>query len=240
MAEDYMEKIKKLLALSESSNEHEAKSALMKAKKLMAEHKISQTDLEGLENKKVKTVVTQFTCSKRKDPWMVELSAIIGLNFCCQAGQRRTKHKQTTTIFFVGFEDDLNVCITIYEYAVSCIRDHIRMIKKNAEGYDWQFKKKLCDGFGYGFARGIKEAFKQQKEKDETGWALVMVIPKEVTEATKSLKRNPFHCTAEEQMSEQAFHKGFSEGKKFDPSTKLTEKETEKTTALGGAVSGSC
>lgn len=41
MAEqDYREKIKKLLALSESSNEHEAKSALLKAKKLMAEHKI--------------------------------------------------------------------------------------------------------------------------------------------------------------------------------------------------------
>ena len=42
MAEqDYREKIKKLLALSESSNEHEAKSALLKAKKLMAEHKLS-------------------------------------------------------------------------------------------------------------------------------------------------------------------------------------------------------
>ena len=40
MAEqDYREKIKKLLALSESSNEHEAKSALLKAKKLMAEHR---------------------------------------------------------------------------------------------------------------------------------------------------------------------------------------------------------
>ena len=32
--ENYKEKIKKLLALSESSNEHEAKAALLKAKQL--------------------------------------------------------------------------------------------------------------------------------------------------------------------------------------------------------------
>ena len=50
MAEqDYREKIKKLLALSESSNEHEAKSALLKAKKLMAEHKIAEIDLEDIQ-----------------------------------------------------------------------------------------------------------------------------------------------------------------------------------------------
>ena len=50
MAEqDYRENIKKLLALSESSNEHEAKSALLKAKKFMAEHKIANQTLSKLK-----------------------------------------------------------------------------------------------------------------------------------------------------------------------------------------------
>ena len=35
---DYKEKIKKLLSLSKSPNEHEAQSALAKAQRLMAEH----------------------------------------------------------------------------------------------------------------------------------------------------------------------------------------------------------
>ena len=35
MEKDYREKIKKLLALAESPNEHEAKAALLKAKELM-------------------------------------------------------------------------------------------------------------------------------------------------------------------------------------------------------------
>lgn len=42
MEKDYREKIKKLLALAESPNEHEAKAALLKAKELMAEHKLSE------------------------------------------------------------------------------------------------------------------------------------------------------------------------------------------------------
>lgn len=73
MAEqDYREKIKKLLALSESSNEHEAKSALLKAKKLMAEHKIAEIDLEDIGKKKVVHIKTEFDCSnedgKKFDP----------------------------------------------------------------------------------------------------------------------------------------------------------------------------
>ena len=43
---DYKEKIKKLLSLSKSPNEHEAQSALAKAQQLMAEHKISMTEVE--------------------------------------------------------------------------------------------------------------------------------------------------------------------------------------------------
>lgn len=43
---DYKEKIKKLLALSKSPNEHEAQSALAKAQQLMAEHKISMAEVE--------------------------------------------------------------------------------------------------------------------------------------------------------------------------------------------------
>ena len=53
MADNYKEKIKKLLALAESDNENEAKAALLKAKELMAQHKIEEADLEDAQNKKV-------------------------------------------------------------------------------------------------------------------------------------------------------------------------------------------
>lgn len=78
--QNYREKIKKLLALSESSNEHEAKSALLKAKKLMAEHKIAEVDLEDIGKKKVVRITTEFDCSKRREAWMISLGAIIAEN----------------------------------------------------------------------------------------------------------------------------------------------------------------
>lgn len=90
MAEqDYREKIKKLLALSESSNEHEAKSALLKAKKLMAEHKIAEIDLEDIGKKKVVHIKTEFDCSKRREAWMISLSAIIGSELLLSVIQKK-------------------------------------------------------------------------------------------------------------------------------------------------------
>lgn len=126
MAEqDYREKIKKLLALSESSNEHEAKSALLKAKKLMAEHKIAEIDLEDIGKKKVVHIKTEFDCSKRREAWMISLSAIIGQNFCCQSYRRKEYNKQVATICFVGLEGDVDACVEIFRYAVECIRSGI-------------------------------------------------------------------------------------------------------------------
>ena len=42
-----IEKIEKLLRLSESSNEHEAQVALKKARELMLKHHIAENDLQG-------------------------------------------------------------------------------------------------------------------------------------------------------------------------------------------------
>ena len=47
MDKDYRDKIRKLLALAESPNENEAKLALLKARQLMAEHKLTEREDEG-------------------------------------------------------------------------------------------------------------------------------------------------------------------------------------------------
>ena len=50
---DIRDKIKKLLALATSPNENEAKSALLKAKKLMMDHKISEAEVQGLNGQEL-------------------------------------------------------------------------------------------------------------------------------------------------------------------------------------------
>ena len=78
---DYKDKIRKLLALAQSPEEAEAKAALLRARELMAKHKLTEADLEEAKNQAVRNVLTDITCSKRRDPWIVNLSAVIGEMF---------------------------------------------------------------------------------------------------------------------------------------------------------------
>lgn len=53
MATNIKDKIAKLLALAESPNENEAKAALLKARELMAEHKLRPEDVKKAKKEKV-------------------------------------------------------------------------------------------------------------------------------------------------------------------------------------------
>lgn len=69
---DIEKKIRKLLALSESPNEFEAQAALLKARQLMAEYKLTEAELhEG--NKKIKTIKTSISCTKQTNFWIFTL-----------------------------------------------------------------------------------------------------------------------------------------------------------------------
>ena len=58
MAVNYKDKIEKLLALSQSPNEHEARAALLKARELMAEHKLSEAEFGKLQKQPVEKILT--------------------------------------------------------------------------------------------------------------------------------------------------------------------------------------
>lgn len=219
--QDVKKKIKKLLALSESDNEHEAKSALLKAKKLMAVHKMAEFDLED-DGKNVVRIKTEFTCSKRREAWMIPLSIIIAKNFCCKSYKIQPYKKQTATVCFIGFEEDVHVCEEIFRYAVDCIRSGINDLKKSSAEYSRGYCKRLCDGYGFGYTYGIEEAFETQKGQDETGWGLVMVVPQEVTNETDKMKHEKFKPAVMKQMSADGYTKEKEEGRKFNPGTKLT------------------
>lgn len=177
MATDYKEKIRKLLALAESPVEAEAKAALLKARQLMAEHKLREEDCLEPDKLKVKKALVGITCTKRLNSWIARLSAIIAQNYCCTAYRSRLSGKQKYEIGFIGFEDDFEVCETVFKYAVDCVFSRCKEIRNQGRDiYTGSYLGKLCDAYGYGFSSGVLEAFeKQTKENQE--WGLVLVIP---------------------------------------------------------------
>ena len=92
------DRIAKLLALSESPNEHEAKAALLKARELMATHKLRPEDVLDAKEQKVIRKTIRASCTKMTNKWAVELSAVIAPHYCCKAYYSRIKRTKTATI----------------------------------------------------------------------------------------------------------------------------------------------
>lgn len=223
---DYKDKIRKLLALAESPEEAEAKAALLRARELMAKHKPTEADLEEAKNQAVKNVLTDITCSKRRDPWIVSLSAVIGESYCCKGYRSHTKGRQTQTIGFIGLEDDVEVCVAIFKYAVDCIRAGVKAVKKELDGYYPWYIKQQCDSYGFGFCYGIQTALEGQDEEKRSEWGLVLVMSKEVQEASQYLTKEEFKARTEDDIDHRAYTKGYLEGKEFDPAHRLGEGTT--------------
>lgn len=206
--------------MAESPNEHEAKAALLKARELMAEHKLTEEELKDVGKRSVEKILTDITCSKRRNPWVIQLSAIIGENYCCKAYRNHAKGKQTMTVGFIGLDDDVEICSLVFEYAMDCISSRIKGIKRENSRYYGDYVKELCDSYGYGFTAGVETAFQSQKEQ---GWGLVMVIPKEVEEYAQSLGKVEFRAKAQERIHSSEYADGYTDGKAFNPTKRLAE-----------------
>lgn len=212
---DYREKVRKLLALAESSNEFEAKAALLKAKELMAEHKLTDKDLQDLKRQEVKRVTTGIVYTSRGEWWIGSLSLVIAENYCCRtAGYRKQMGAQKREVIFVGLEDDVELCKAVFEYAVNTARRLIKeYVKPMKADYSSAYIKTAGQSYGYGFADGVKRAFEEQKNQKEEGWGLVMAIPKEVNDYCKDFKTIRGRSKSVYDNSKAA---GYTEGKKFN------------------------
>lgn len=234
---DYKDKIKKLLALAKSPEPEEAKAALLKARKLMAEHKLREEDCLEPEKLKVRKELVGVTCTKRLNSWMVTLSAVIAENYCCTAWRSRKHGMQTVEIGFIGLEDDFEVCVRIFKYAVDCVLTKCKDIRREGrEIYTGKYLGKMCDSYGYGFSEGVAAAFREQTKENQQ-WGLVLVVPREVKLEADKMKTSLFkEIDGPQSLGEmQAAHDGYMDGKKFDPTHRL---QSEKSCGGGKALNG--
>ena len=126
MAINIKDKIAKLLALAESPNENEAKAALLKARELMAEHKLRPEDVKKAKKEKVIRKVLDITCTAMTNPWAASLSAVIAEHYCCRAYRYRSAGSKKNKIGLVGLEEDFEIAQRIVIYAHECVMAGIK------------------------------------------------------------------------------------------------------------------
>ncbi|SFC50998.1 DUF2786 domain-containing protein [Clostridium uliginosum] len=219
-----VEKIQKLLALSESSNENEAQLSLLKAQELLAKHKLSLKEVKEFRayNSAIKEKISSVSFTKAK--WKAELARLISDNFGCYYYFRT---KRTHTITFFGREEDVIVCNIILEYAIDCINSRVKQLRYqySKEGYS---TKGLENDYALGFIYGLTQKFEKQKKAHEE-WGMVLVKDSEVVEAHNNIKfTKSINTKIQFKGYIEAYNKGQEDGKDFSISDKIAEEQTEE------------
>lgn len=223
---DIKDKIAKLLALADSPNEHEAKVALLKARELMAEHKLRPEEVQKMKEEKVIRDTIDVTCTKMTNIWAVRLSSVIADHYCCRAYRNHRHGEKKVTIGFVGLEEDFEICVRIFKYAFDYVENQCKQIRKKHKGlYAANYLRDILNVYGDGFCTGLQIAYEEQDKEKEKGWGLVLATPQAVLDAMRDMTkgRSFTRRVAYDSVKLSFAQKGFDDGKKFDPSTKLEE-----------------
>ena len=221
-----IEKIKKLLALSKSSNESEAKSALLKVQELLVKYKLTIKDIE--ENKSNITYY-QTDISFTKAKWKVALGKVIAENFGCIPCIKT--ENRTNYIVFFGKEEDINICNLTFIYAIDSIQSVVKMLK-NKYIRNKLSTKNLENDYAIGFIYGLKIAF-DKKIETNSEFALVLKQDKEVLEEYKKLNiKEEYNNKTSVQEHELAYSKGVEDGKNFEMSKRISDKKDVEISSL--------
>lgn len=216
------DKISKLLALAESPNENEAKLALLKARALMAEYKLTERDLT-YTNLQVIDREVGVSCTKMTNAWAAALANVIASHYCCKCLRRRVPGSKTSRIVFVGLQDDFEIAKGIFLYAYDCVISQCESIKRAKKRLGWSSTdiRKACNAYGNGFVAGLNQMYQEQSQ-DHSDWGLVMVEPKPVVDYFSTLKTRKTNFSSRDETWTRSFRAdGFENGKSFRPDKRL-------------------
>ncbi|WP_072743159.1 DUF2786 domain-containing protein [Sporanaerobacter acetigenes] len=221
MNENIILRIKKLLALSESSNEHEAKVAMLKAQELLVKHKLSIKEIK--EYKEINVIEEKTDITFRQARWKGRLASLITENFgCCHYYKTRYNH----TIVFIGKDEDVEVCKIVLEYAIDSIESAVNRLRYQyrKEGYS---TKGLENDYALGFIEGLDTAFERQNEENQE-WGLVLKKDKEVVDYYNNINfTGTVYTNTNFQGFNEVYFKGVEDGENFSISDKIAGGEDE-------------
>ena len=218
-----LDKIKKLMALANSSNPHEAANALRKAQLLMQEYQLSESDVALSDI--VEHSATLANTSKTQPQWSMNLMGMIqqtfGVTGYFNPGLRRC--------FFVGYQDRA-------EIAAYCYTVLARQLKAARREYQASLNKRLkpktktaradlfCEGWVSGVYQQVRDLVPSENEQ-----ALVAQFMSQKHSRLTPAKVREANATARDQ---DAGHVGFIAGTQVKLNAGVNGQEAVKLTSF--------
>lgn len=228
--------IRKLLALSQSSNENEAQAALLKAQELLAKYHFNLDEIKDQEEIDHEVIEEDADKKAHRTPWKRSLAKCIANNFRCESYFRGY---DTYSTIFVGKQADIDVCKEVYSAAIRFIDFYFKEYwrahntrQRNVTYRNFNTGEEYTrtvttqrpiseairekSSYAYGFISALQERFKEQEVKAEKeGWGLVLVKDADVTAYMDDLRKGFSKRTLSSGSmgSSSAFSQGYTDGK---------------------------
>lgn len=180
-----------MLALASSPEEKEALAAAKKARELMANYNIFETDVEDTQEKENVVDLEWRFVNLRYQQRHETLAWLVFKNFRCQRYNSVVFDKESTkivhTMHFIGLEQDAQAAYNLYTFLVAFIdtgfKYFLKKDKKNNpqkyEGKGGSFSKAIKNCWVQGFLLGLQNAFDKQN-KEDTKYEMMCIIPNAV------------------------------------------------------------
>ena len=184
--EDVIAKVKKLLRLSESDNEHEANLALQRASELMREHCISEAQVQGASKEKIESIdFENIHFPSNTKNWSQSLAASVARAFGCKPIFVADKYSHQFNTKYVmqvfGTATDRATVQVMLDYSYATVKRLIKKEQKRLKLEDpWENVKKYSHNFRVGLAvsmRSTLETIRDQNEQevdDKTQYGIIL------------------------------------------------------------------
>jgi len=182
--EDVIAKVKKLLKLSGSDNEHEANLALQKASQLMRDHCISEAQVQGEDKERLESIdFDDIHFPSNTKNWSQSLSAGVAKAFGCKpifigsGSSFNTKYLMRT----FGTATDRATVQVMLDYSYATVNRLIKKEQKRLKTEEpWENVKKYSHNFRVGLAVSMRstltEIAKQNTKEvvDKTEYGIIL------------------------------------------------------------------
>jgi hypothetical protein len=171
--QEVISKIEKLLKLGESPNEHEATSALLKARALMDTHQIAEFELKEAEVQLSADSIDLETTARRKE-WITQLnSSLSRFNSIKIYYKVRSKKR---ILCAVGLPVDIQMFSDMREYLVEAIGKLATEEAKQNDGNTNAFKAQFCLGASHRIGQRLAEILAEQEAQAETMGSTLVIV----------------------------------------------------------------
>ena len=164
--EKVIDKIKKLLALSQSDNEHEAAFAASKAQELLDKENVRISEVEGVSGSEISEYLVKE--KGRFMSWEMQLFAKLAKTMDCFPYVETNRAVKMRRLMVAGYKQDVEVLNYLREYvSKSILRLVSRALKEQKTDPAWNRKRTMAfkNAFGVGASTRVCEMIDAQRRE---------------------------------------------------------------------------